>query len=224
MKEPGLDNLDLAYETGLHIGDGNLVSYPPHYRYVLSGNRTTEFDFYATEVVNLVKKLYGLSPHIFTEHNSVYATTYSKPLVLFKVDKVGLPVGPKDQLLRLPRNITCGGVQSIARLLSGLFDTDGSPKIRTTSSGVYPRISFAQKVRGVVEDVGRLLTEEFAITNTVYRNDYFDRRSGVTETRWFLDINGFENLSKFNARIGSRHPRVRRKLRELSLLRDPSQR
>ena len=219
MIYPTLDDRDLAYETGLHVGDGNLTRYPPHYRYVLSGNRDTEYEFYEGTVVPLIRGLYGLQPSLYTEYNSVYATTYSKSLVLFKIERIGLPPGPKDQLTHLPESITSRGRDSVAQLLSGLFDTDGSPKVRRTTSRNYPRISFAQKVRGIVENVHRLLSSDFDISSTLYRNDYFDRRSSVTETRWFLDVNGFDNLAKFVAMIGSRHPMLQRKLRQLTLLR-----
>lgn len=219
MTCPSLDDLNLAYETGFHIGDGNLARYPPHYRYVLSGNRSTEFAFYSGTLVPLIRGLYGAQPSLYTENNSVFATTYSKPLVLFKLEQVGLPVGPKDQLLHLLGSITSRGNRSIAHLLSGLFDADGSPKIRRTASGNYPRISLAQKVKGVIEDVQYLLSDRFDISSTTYRNDYFDKRSSVTATRWFIDINGFDNLAKFTAQIGSRHPNVRFKLRRLIGLR-----
>lgn len=218
MIYPEFDDPDLAYETGLHIGDGNLTRYPPHYRYVLSGNRKTEYEFYQGTVVPLLEELYQVKPSLYTEHNSVYATTYSKPLVLFKTEQIGLPVGPKDQLLHLPRSIMSRSRLSVAQLLSGLFDTDGSPKVRRTPSGNYPRLSFAQKVKGIVEDVRYILLSQFGISSTLYRNDCIDKRSTVVETRWFLDINGFDNLMKFIDQIGSRHPGVRSKLRSLSLL------
>lgn len=218
MISPKLSNLDLAYEAGLHIDDGSPTGYPPHYRYVLSGNRAREYGFYRYMVVPLVGGLYDVRNFLYTEHSSVNATVYSKELVLFKAERIGLPIGPKDQLQHLPSSIIQEGRPSIASLLSGIFDADASPKMRRTPSGGYPRISFAQKVKGIVEDVHVLLLHKFRTTSTMHRNDYFDRRSGEIETRWFLDINGFENLAKFSTLIGSRHPNVQQKFLQPSLL------
>jgi len=219
MNLPDLGDLDLAYETGLHVGDGNLSRYRKHdYRYVLSGNANTEFEFYKETVVPLIEKLYSLTPSLYIYHNSIFARVYSKALVLFKSRELGLPIGPKDQLTRLPSKIVEQGKPHIAQIISGLYDTDGCPKVRKTPTRWYPRISFAQKTKGVVEDVHYLLLDQFGISSTLYRNAYFDRRHGALEVRWFLDVNGFDNLAKFTHFVGSRHPNVQKKLRFLGSL------
>jgi len=213
MKKPRLDSLDLAYETGLHIGDGCLSHYLPHqYRYSISGNRITEEEYYRTVIVPLIAKLYELKAAIYCYHNSIYATVWSKSLVLFKSEEVRLPVGVKDDLKHLPSRIVENGEGSIAALLSGLYDADGSVKGRKTSSGVYPRISFAQKTKTIVGDVQLLLLRNFGITSTMYRNEYFDPRVSKTEVRWFIDINGYPNFHRFVSKIGTRHPNVRSKI------------
>jgi hypothetical protein len=102
MKTPRLGSPDLAYETGLHIGDGCLSHYLPyHYRYSISGNLSTEEEYYRRVIVPLIEKLYDLTPTIYTYHNSIYATVWSKSLVVFKSERVGLPVG--KCLLRFKR-------------------------------------------------------------------------------------------------------------------------
>jgi hypothetical protein len=49
----------------------------------------------------------------------------------------------------------------------------------------------------------------------MYVNDYFDQRVSKHEVRWFLDINGFDNLRKFDFNIGSRHPMMKMRIRSL---------
>ena len=220
MDLPDLSNLDLAYETGLHIGDGNLSGPPAHdYRYVLSGNANTEFEFYTLIISPLIEKLYSLKPYVYTNRNSIYSRVYSKDLVMFKARELGLPIGPKRQMTRLPLKIVEHGKEHVSQILSGLYDTDGSPKIRKTPSRWYPRISIAQRNEAIVREVHRLLYDVFDITNTLYRNVYHDSRYSTVAVRWFLDINGFENLAKFIKCIGSRHPVVRGKLKFLESLR-----
>ena len=214
MRYPSLDELDLAYETGFHIGDGSLGVYQRHhYRYALSGNKTNESNFYRYLISPLLKKIYELTPSLYTYHNSIYATIYSKELVSFKSQVIGMPIGKKDSLTHLPGVILSQGTKSQAEVISGLYDADGSVKARKTKSGIYPRISFAQKIRNIVEEVQGILVKEFDITSTLYRNDYDDRRVDKIETRWFLDINGYENLRKYAVRIGSRHPVIRDRIR-----------
>jgi LAGLIDADG DNA endonuclease family protein len=210
---PRLDDIDLAYETGFHIGDGSLGCYSNHqYRYALSGNKTTETGFYRFLIAPLLKRLYGLTPSMPIYGNSIYAIIYSKSLVYFKSEVIGLPVGPKDSLSHLPPRILCQGTKNRAKLISGLYDADGCVKTRKTISGIYPRISIAQKNKGIVDDLHKVLLQEFDISSTLYRNDYDDARVSKVETRWFLDINGYENLWKYANLIGSRHPVIRKRI------------
>jgi intein/homing endonuclease len=184
------------------------------YRYTLSGNLKTEFGFYSSKVLPLIRRLYGLDPHLYSYRNSVFATVYSRPLVQFKSHEIGLPIGRKDQLLHLPKRITGQGTTQVGSLLSGLYDADGCVKIRKTTSGNYPRITIAQKTKGIVEDVCEFL-KRFGISSTMYKNEYLDWRFGAVETRWFLDVNGFENLEKFMKHVGSRHPVINRRVDEV---------
>jgi len=214
VRYPAIDDPDLAYETGFHIGDGSLGCYARNqYRYALSGNKTTENGFYRFLLAPLLERLYGFAPAIPTYGNSIYAIIYSKELVCFKSQVIGLPIGCKDSLRHLPDQILDQGVRSRANLISGLYDADGCVKSRKTNSGIYPRISIAQKTRGIVCDLQGIMTREFGITSTLYRNDYDDRRIDKIETRWFLDINGYGNLRKFASLIGSRHPVINERIR-----------
>jgi hypothetical protein len=149
--------------------------------------------------------LYSLDPTIAFQNNSVYLRVYSKELVRFKNRRLGLPIGPKVDL-RIPE--FCSNTPDLTcQLISGLYDTDGSVKIRRSKSGDYPRISLGQKHKSLVKDTGKFL-QSLGITSTMYRNDYDDPRSGKTATRWFLDINGFRNFDLFFSEIGTRSPYV----------------
>ena len=153
----------------------------------------------------LLHDLYEVDPGITESHGSIFLYVYSKELVLFKHETMGMPIGKKDQLKRLPSYIRNATNSWVANFISGVYDTDGSVKLRNTPTKKYPRISFAQKVQGVVADVKHLLNR-FSISSTMYVNSYFDRRTGALETRWFLDINGYENFGLFMTQIGTRNP------------------
>jgi hypothetical protein len=214
VRYPSLTDPNLAYETGFHIGDGSLGCYSRHhYRYALSGNRETEAHFYEAVVGPLLRKLYNLTPSFPTYENSIYAIIYSKELVRFKTEVIGLPIGRKDTLKHLPATILGHGKVIRGKLVSGVYDADGCVKMRKTVSGIYPRISIAQKTRGIVSDLQGILLRDFSITSTLYRNDYNDLRVSKIETRWFLDINGYDNLRKYSKLIGSRHPVINERIR-----------
>jgi hypothetical protein len=205
LNSPPLDDPDLAYESGVHLGDGNLWGY----RYVISGNKLNETCYYEEVLAPLVSRLFSLSPKVVFENNSVYLRVYSKDLVMFKHNILGFPIGPKVDL-RIPPPL-CLSNQNTAEVLSGLYDTDGSVKIRHDKSGDYPRISLGQKCRPLVQDTRDSLSS-LGIPSTMYRNDYYDCRSNKVETRWFLDINGFRNFNLFVEKIGTRSPYVQARI------------
>jgi len=212
MTFPKLDDQDLAYETGVHLGDGSASEY----RYVISGNRQNEMKYYEDVLAPLLEGLYSLSPTIAFQDSSVYLRIYSKELVRFKHLELGLPIGRKYDL-HIPACMN-SNLSSAANVTSGLYDTDGSVKIRHNKSGQYPRISLGQKHMELVGEIKHIL-QRFEITSTMYRNDYLDPRNGKVETRWFLDINGFQNFDKFVSKIGTRSPYVQKRMDDVEIIR-----
>ena len=208
---PALDDPDFGYEAGVHLGDGSLSKY----RYVISGNRQNETQYYRDVLAPLISRLYGISPTICFENNSVYLRIYNKELVLFK-NSLGFPIGRKLHL-SFPQFAETNMAMT-ANVISGLYDTDGSVKVRHNKSGSYPRISLGQKHEELVSQT-RAFLSLFGITSTMYRNDYFDPRNGLTETRWFLDINGFTNFNLFLDSIGTRSPYVRKRIEAIDAIR-----
>lgn len=91
-------------------------------------------------------------------------------------------------------------------------------KIRHDKSGDYPRISLGQKCQQLVKET-RVFLLSLGITSTMYRNDYCDSRSDKVETRWFLDINGFENFDLFVKKIGTRSPYVQTRINAIDGIR-----
>jgi hypothetical protein len=176
MKHPAPEDPDLVYETGVHLGDGCLSHLPRHtYRYILSGNRLTEGSYYRDVLSPLIRSLYELNPRVYSYDNSVYLRIYSKELVLFKHYQLGLPIGSKRQL-RLPSKILGLGSRPISNLLSGLYDAEGSVKVRHNDSGDYPRISMGLSSKEAISELKGLLHTCFGISSTAYRNEYFDSR------------------------------------------------
>jgi len=212
MKIPQLDDPDLAYESGVHLGDGSLATY----RYVISGNKKKETRYYEDVLSPLVQDLYGVTPAIAFEYNSVYLRIYSKDLVLFKHEELGFPIGRKSEL-HIPSFAT-SNLCSTCNVISGLYDTDGCVKVRHDKSGNYPRISFAQAHSGLVREVKELLAS-LGISSTFYRNDYYDPRIAQVETRWCLDINGFRNYDVFASKVGTRSPYVQERMKAIEVTR-----
>jgi hypothetical protein len=126
MKIPPLNSLDFAYESGVHLGDGCLQHYLPYdYRYAISGNRLNEQEYYRAVLGPLLHQLYDLNPGFCESNNPIFLYLYSKELVFFKHDAMGMPIGRKSQLRCLPDYVPAAEDRWVEQFLSGFYDTDG---------------------------------------------------------------------------------------------------
>jgi LAGLIDADG-like domain len=208
----------LAYETGVHLGDGCLQQFASYsYRYSISGSRKKEQAYYRCVLAPLLQDLYGVEPSVVESGSSIFLYVYSKELLEFKHRVMGMPIGPKKQLTSLPSYVTEAEDSWVGRFLRGLYDTDGCVKLRRTVAKDYPRISLVQAVEGVVRDVMDLLLARFHISSTIYCNTSFDKRRGKYSNSWFLDVNGHENFRLFLKQIGTSNPYVEARLVSLGL-------
>jgi hypothetical protein len=102
IRLPSLNNPDLAYETGVHIGDGCMqVNESKHdFRFSIWGS-SEELDYYEYTLKPVLAQLYGLKnvkvKKVSTEP-TIYLRVCSKELVIFKHEKLGLPIGKKSQI------------------------------------------------------------------------------------------------------------------------------
>lgn len=193
MKYPDIRNPNLAYETGLHIGDGCLSREKNFtYRFSYSGNNKDERTFYRKVVIPLIKGLYGFNLKLRKWKNTCYVRVCSKDLMFFKSEVLDLPIGNKGSLKRLPELFMYDNILS-ANLIAGLFDSDGSI---STNRGKYPRISLGLKTRSIIKEV-KIYLENIGISSTMFKNEYYDKRTKKTSVVWALNINGIENFRKF---------------------------
>lgn len=119
---------DLAYETGVHIGDGSMGRYFDKFQngfktcIQYTGDAKNEFEFHNLILRPLLYKLYGIDKIVkLKRDNSCIIVTRSKSLFLFK-KSLGLPVGKKIDV-KLPSFLK-GDLK--LDFIRGLADTDFS--------------------------------------------------------------------------------------------------
>jgi len=115
----------LAYETGVHLGDGNLTSKEEWnlFRVTYAGNCLVDSKYFEYILPGIIRAVYGKEPRIYYPkgENTIIVVLNSKEVIRFKMKELGLPSGNKLQLKEFPRVL----VQKYpADLLRGLADTD----------------------------------------------------------------------------------------------------
>src|SRR3989338_6120845 len=126
LKIPEEITAELAEETGIHIGDGNIFVNKKlgYYRVFFAGNLSNELPYY-DYIQSLLKKNYNIDVKTFKyeKKNSCHIRFKSKMIVDFKNKILDLPMGPKTQRLTIP-NIIKKDNFLLSRCIRGIFDTD----------------------------------------------------------------------------------------------------
>ncbi|MBW2993125.1 hypothetical protein KY317_00960 [Candidatus Woesearchaeota archaeon] len=193
--------IELAEETGIHIGDGYMNIYPAinHNVYTYCGHASDDLE-YSYYVENLIKKLYDINPSRRTLKNqhTLNLRYFRKELIKFKM-KLGLPLGPKNNI-KIPEWIL-NNKEFIKVCVRGIFDTDGSLMFQKKYKKLhyYPHIKFSSKSKSLINQLSEIFNT-FKITFSKYDESINERRPNII---WAIDIYGKKNLERFMNIFGS---------------------
>lgn len=198
---PSEFSIDLAEETGIHIGDGSMNRYfsgkKTHWEYTYCCNAKEEKE-YLDYVETLLKKLYSLNPKRESKKkdNTSLLRYFRKEIVIFK-NSIGLPLGRKDGIT-IPVWVLLDDKFKIA-CVRGIFDTDGSIILIKRKKSLYPRIKISSKSKKLIIQLNDILIE-----NNIRSIITVDRR--ITKKHpnpiWHVEANGISNFKKYAKTFG----------------------
>jgi len=205
VKCPSLNDPDLAYETGVHIGDGCMqVNESKHDFRVTFWGSVEELEYYEHTLKPILTRLYDLRnitvKKVSTEP-TIYLRVCSKQLVIFKHEIVGLPIGKKDQIRSLPRFVKESS-ELLKGCISGIVDTDGSLTFLRKQKDIhdYPRVSISMSNELLMKDINVQL-RSLKFDTSFYSRIRFDKRTGRWYSHWHIDINGEKMLERWMKEI-----------------------
>lgn len=152
-------SLELAEETGIHLGDGSLTNYHDKegylsFRYGITGDLRDEELYHETFIVPLLEKLYGTKPIILKRplKNCIETKINSKAVIQFKHKILGLPLGSKKNA-KIPEVILKDN-ELAKKCLVGIFDTDFSITDALSISGKLHSLELAEQIHLVLNRNG----------------------------------------------------------------------
>lgn len=209
IRIPSLNEPNLAYETGMHIGDGCMqITLSKHDYRVTYWGSYEEFDYYDKVLKDILLRLYNLTNimvrKVSTER-TIYLRICSKQLVLFKRDVLELPCGNKSLLKALPSFVKTSDIL-LKQCISGLFDTDGLLRFIRKKREIYdyPQISLKSSKKDLATDINNSL-RKLGFKTTFYLENIFDSRTRKIYSLWIIDINGRKMLEQWMKEIGFRN-------------------
>ncbi len=205
---PKFISTDLAENVGILIGDGSIRK---DYTITYCGNIEDDKPFFENYVSRLVKKLFNIQPKVSIYRNEYRLVVRSKALLTFYNKVVGLPIGPKDAI-KIPK-VCLENKAFIKSCIRGIMDTDFSITFKKKSHKYhyYPVIIADLKSKDLVKQLEILLKDIGFIPHTEYNYRELDKRSGKTNIKNFIYLNGKSNLVRWWKEIISNNPKHRTK-------------
>ncbi len=211
---------ELAYETGVQIGDGCLSYYrrknPSRKIFLISftGNLENEIFYYENFLKPLIFRLYGKKINVWKHFsdNTCNIQFQSRAIFDFKTKILGLQKSPKSEI-----NIPGLFIRNKNILLScirGLFDTDFSLVFQRKYKTVkyYPKIRGTSKSKILIKQLKDILENEFNFkTVTEFDVKRFDKRTGKFYVSNALEIYGKAQVERFMNFIGTSNNYINRR-------------
>lgn len=217
ITRPKLGNSELAYLCGFICGDGHLCWRPikGEYRVICTGNLNDEQKFYKEVLGPLFKRLFDIEPHhkSHIRDNTCNLVVYSKELVQFLNQQIGIPIGAKSAKIIIPTVFLCSK-ELTASFIRGFADADFciTLKRRYRDKPYYPAVCGSSKSKemliGIAEFLRKLGFSVVLQTDLIKHDPRFKSGKIVMNQ---IDINGHMQLVKWMQEIGSLHPKMQRR-------------
>ncbi len=201
QKDNEILNLDLssprlAEFVGILIGDGFIGKYGRHRIIQITGNKTSEKEYYKEYLIPLVKEIFGANVYFYERESCIRLSVYSK-IVFNTLKKLfEFPVGKKEDIT-ISENLLLTDDCKVG-LIRGLFDTDGCISLQR---GKYPVIDICTTSKKLSKQIQNILNE-FGFGAYICR--CFGK--GNHKTSYRVTIFGKRKVLKWKDLIGSSNP------------------
>lgn len=206
MKIPSI-SLELAEETGWHIGDGSMNFYNRNGKlkgiYQLRGHIEDDRAHYVERIKPLFESLYGMKISLREMPSTrVFGfQIWNDELVKFK-QKIGLPVGKKFDV-SIPKALLESDELKGA-VIRGIFDTDGGINLEKKNNKLYPRV-YITTICPTLANQLKMIFNELGLRATLYSGIQNKELNRQREYR--ITIRGDEMLCKFMRIIEPKNPK-----------------
>jgi intein/homing endonuclease len=202
---PNQITLELAEETGWHIGDGSMNYYMNKGKlkgiYQLRGHLEDDRMHYEKRIKPFFDELYGVKLGLREMPSTrVFGFQFwSSKLVKFK-EKLGLPLGKKLEVF-IPE-IFLKNDELKRAVIRGIFDTDGGIYLERKNNGLYPKVYISTISFKLANQIKKIL-EEFNFIPTLHSQHYRKNRQKL----YVVSLRGIKMFNRFMLEISPKNPK-----------------
>ncbi len=215
IRLPSKITVELAEETGWHIGDGSMNIYNhkdgrPRGFYQLRGHIEDDVAHYKRRIKPLFKKIYDIEINLrkMPKTRVFGFQIWNCDLVKFK-QKLGLSLGKKLDVC-IPE-IFLEEDQLLRAVVRGIFDTDGGIYLDSNRNN-YPICYITTISRNLSDQIKNAL-DSWKISSTVTS---FNNIRGNRKIAFRVNIRGNRNCSEFLQIINPLNPKFKEKINKIS--------
>ncbi|MDD5133358.1 MAG: LAGLIDADG family homing endonuclease [Candidatus Nanoarchaeia archaeon] len=163
--------IELAEETGLHIGDGSMNFYKNGNTskglYSLRGHMFDDKEHYNNKIIDLYKKVYDLKikPKEMPSTKVFGFQIWDDSLIEFKNKILKLPLGKKFDIC-IP-SCFLNRKEYTINVVKGIFDTDGTLYLQPKYKKLYPRLEISTTSKPLGLQLNNLINK-LGIRSTIY--------------------------------------------------------
>lgn len=203
---------DLAYICGVLIGDGHLGFRKEKKDYFIKcvGHPDDEKGLYDDIIAPAFKRVFGIEikPKLYDNKTTYGFQIYSKSLLTFFSEFVGLPIGKKSDIIRIPDIIKKSDRMTRA-FVRGYADTDFclTLKKRYRDKPYYPVILGVSKSKEMMKEVANYLEINGFNVSRDFDRKYYDHRVNKQTITHRLQLYGHSQLILWMKEIGFSSPK-----------------
>ncbi len=208
----------LIYFVGYFYGGGGLKDICRSY--LKTGRReykliiSDEFLVQIGRIRNIFFELFGLMHPIRFERilkgeHAYYLNPINKQIYLFLTDYFGLPKGPKDEKLEVPKSVLDLPVELRKWFVRGLFDADGDARAVEAGFRSQSRVKLRMTAHLVIAKVKELLEKDFGAS---VNGPYFDKGNKSS----YIPVERFSDMASLDRQILFYHPIKRWRLEKMA--------
>ena len=195
--------------VGVLLGNGYIYYKPPHHHIEISGNATEDRPYLVGYLSRLLQNLCNDKIHLYEHHDkkgkAIRLTVYSKDLVTYFINEVGIVCGKrKAEIAEIPRRLLGVEWDKTKLIIRGFADTDGCvffAQKGTYQKHLYPMIEIRSASPTLLNQFQHLLQSHgFTPRLRLVKSQYMSKAS-------YLYLSGKKQFLKWICEIGFSNPK-----------------
>jgi hypothetical protein len=202
---------DLAYLCGILAGDGHINIREEKHDWLIKcvGNPKDEQEFYQLVIKPLFRRIFGMEINLkLLDNGETYGfCTWSRAIVRFLTEFVGMPHGSKYATLKIPTVFVKNDL--VGEFIRGVADTDFYLGLKRGSKKrpLYPVVVGSSKSRTFIDEIAVWLKQKGFHVNVYERRQLDPRFKAGFSITHTAELAGHKNFQNWMEIIGFSNPK-----------------